>query len=254
VSCLQQTGQVLAQGGKDYIRHGIVVTAPRAILLILPPLVAAAPGLDGQRPPPGLDRPAIEVGADVGVSPNAAKAFANDQICPSRAALSAGLRAHARLARWFGTEVLGQYFFGNPGPSCVDGLLPPPPPQGPFTRRYDFFDERVTGYPFVLTTARVQILPYAGPAAAVRAFVGLGHIWSKRVTVPQAGFSVLLGHRALRFMVEADLWWYRVAQHRITEDFQDGQLVARRDDVARVRERTAVVRAGLTVPIPRRTP
>jgi len=196
VSCLQQTGQVLAQGGKDYIRHGIVVTAPRAILLILPPLVAAAPGLDGQRPPPGLDRPAIEVGADVGVSPNAAKAFANDQICPSRAALSVGLRAHARLARWFGTEVLGQYFFGNPGPSCVDGLLPPPPPQGPFTRRYDFFDERVTGYPFVLTTARVQILPYAGPAAAVRAFVGLGHIWSKRVTVPQAGFSVLLPPRA----------------------------------------------------------
>src|SRR5438094_7280902 len=152
-------------------------TAPRAIQVILAPLVAAAPGLDGQTRPPGLDRPAIEVGADVGVSPNAAKAFANDQICPSRAALSVGLRAHARLARWFGTEVLGQYFFGNPGPSCVDGLLPPPPPQGPFTRRYDFFDERVTGYPFVLTTARVQILPYAGPAAAVRAFVGLGHIW-----------------------------------------------------------------------------
>src|SRR5439155_18425409 len=107
----QQTGQVLAQGGKDYIRHGIVVTAPRAILVILPPLVAAAPGLDGQTRLPRLDRPAIEVGADVGVSPNAAKAFANDQICPSRAALSVGLvrtrgsRAGSAPKSWASTSL-----------------------------------------------------------------------------------------------------------------------------------------------------
>jgi len=58
----------------------------------------------------------------------------------------------------------------------------------------------------------------------------------------------------VRLLAEANLWWYRVSEHRITENFQDGQLVSRRDDVAHVRRRTAVWRAGVMFPIRVRTP
>jgi len=230
------------------------MTVPRSILALLPPLLVAARGLGAQGPSTRADRHPIEIGVDAGWSGTAAAAFANDQICPSRKAFSAGFRARARLGRWFGTEAVGQSFFGNPDPGCVDGLLPPPPPTGPFTRRHDLFDERVTDYPFVLTTARLQVLPYTGPAVDVRASIGLGRIWSKHLTVPEAGFAVALGRRIVRLLAEANVWWYRVPQHRITEDFQDGQLVSRRDDVVQVRERTAVWRAGVMFPIRVRTP
>jgi len=230
------------------------MTAPRAILAVLPPLVAATRGVGAQVPSTRADRHPIEIGVDAGWSGNATSAFANDQICPSRKTFSGGFRARARLGRWFGTEAVGQYFFGNPDPGCVDGLLPPPPPTGPFTRRYDFFDESVTGYPFALTAARLQFVPYAGPAAEVRASIGVGRIWSKHLTVPEAGFAVALGRRMVRLLAEANLWWYRVSEHRITENFQDGQLVSRRDDVAPVRQRTAVWRAGVMFPIRVRTP
>jgi len=228
--------------------------APPAILALLAPLLVTTPGLRGQVLSTRADRHPIEIGVDAGWSGNAALAFANDQICPSRRALSGGFHARARLGRWFGTEAVGQYFFGNPDPGCVDGLLPPPPPTGPFTRRYDFFEERVTGYPFALTTARVQFLPYAGPAAEVRASVGVGRIWSKHLTVPEAGFAIALGRGMVRLLAESNLWWYRVPEHRITEDFQDGQLVSRRDDVVQVRQRTAVWRAGVMFPVRLQTP
>jgi hypothetical protein len=230
------------------------MTAPRAILTLLASLFVATRELGAQVPSARADRYPVEIGFDAGWSGDASVAFSNDQICPSRRGFSGGFRARARLGRRFGTEAVGQVFFGNPDAGCVNGLQPPPPPTGPFTRRYDFFDERVTGYPFALTTARLQFLPYADPAAEVRLSVGVGRMWSKHLTVPEAGFSVALGRRIVRLLAEVTFWWYRVPEHRITEDFQDGRLVSRRDDVVQVRQRTAFLRAGLMVPIRVRTP
>jgi hypothetical protein len=228
-------------------RFGVTLFAIASFALA----VAPRTDLEAQVPGAALQRGRFEIGVDGGLTGNAADAFSDDQICPSSLAYSLGLRGRAALGRWLGVEATGQLFFPDPGPRCVDGLIPPPPPQGPFTLRYAFFDSRMVGYPFAPTSVRLQLVPLASPNAELRTYVGIGRVWSKRVTLPQAGASLLLGRRSVRFLMEADLWWYRVPQHQITEDYQDGQLVARRDDIVRLHEWTIVVRAGATFPLHR---
>ncbi|HSD33559.1 MAG TPA: hypothetical protein VLB49_16710 [Gemmatimonadales bacterium] len=221
----------------------------RRLLGLLLPLVAAG-RLAGQARSPAR----FEVVVDAGLTGNAAAAFSEDQICTSGAALSAGARLRGGLGRWIGVEIVGQLFSNFSVAACMVDLIPPPPQSGPYTYQYDFYDASVVGYPFAATGVRVQLVPLRGGAAEVRAWGGLSRLWAKRITVPQAGLTALLGRRRVRALLEADTWWYRVPRHEVTLHYLDGQLVSRQDGVSRVQARTIVFRAGVVIPLGRPHP
>lgn len=225
----------------------IIMTAKSLALAVLTVLVSAGRTLGAQEPASILGRHGVEFGADLGWSGSVSSAFATNQSCPARTAASLGLRLRARLGRWFGAELAGQDFQGVSQAACTDAPLREPPAQGPWTRRYDFFDSRVVGYPYDAIAARLDVVPLSLPAAEIRAFAGLGRIFSKSLTIPQSGVVVIVGRGNVRFMAEGALWWYDVPQHRITENFQDGKLLVRRDDIVSLDARTSVFRAGLIV-------
>jgi hypothetical protein len=212
--------------------------------VLLLPLVAAG-SLAAQAKQPAR----FEMIFDAGFSGNAAVGFSEDQICTSRTAWSFGARLHRDLGSRFAAEITGQLFANLAGQHCVDGLIPPPPPTGPYTYRYSYYDTRVVGYPFAVSGLRVQFVPLNGAAGALRVSVGVSRIWAKRITVPQAGVAVVLGRRRVRTLLEADTWWYRVPRHRLTLNYLDGQLVSAQDAVAGVRASTIVLRAGLIIPL-----
>lgn len=211
---------------------------------LLLPLVAAG-SLAGQTPRPAR----FETVFDVGFTGNSAVGFSEDQICTSRTAWSFGARVRRALGRRFGAEVAGQLFANLSGRQCVDGLIPPPPPTGPYTYQYGYYDTRIVGYPFAITGVRLQSVPLSGTRGALRIWGGVSRIWAKRITVPQAGLSVEVGRRGVRTLLEADTWWYRVPRHRLTLNYLDGQLVSRQDAVTRVRTSTIVLRAGIVFPL-----
>ena len=186
---------------------------------------------------------------DAGFTGNAAVGFSEDQICTSRTAWSFGVRLRRDLGSRFAAEITGQLYASLAGQHCVDGLIPPPPPTGPYTYQYNYYDARVVGYPFAVNGLRVQFVPLNGAAGAVRTWGGVSRIWAKRITVPQAGVAVVLGRRRVRTLLEADTWWYRVPRHRLTLNYLDGQLVSAQDAVAGVRASTIVLRAGLIIPL-----
>jgi hypothetical protein len=225
------------------MRHSVRVLAV-AVLTIL---AFEGRALGAQEPASILGRHGVEFGADLGWSGSVSSAFATNQVCPARTAASLGLRLRARLGRWFGAELTGQDFQGISQAACADAPLPEPPAQGPWIRRYEFFDSRIVGYPYEVMSARLDVVPLSQRAAEIRAFAGVGRIFSKNLTIPQSGVVVILGRGEVRFMTEAAFWWYDVPQHRLTENFQDGKLLVRRDDIVSLHARTSVFRAGLIV-------
>jgi hypothetical protein len=196
----------------------------------------------------------FETIVDAGFTGSAAVGFSQDQICTSRTAWSFGARLRRGLGRYFGAELAGQLFANLAGQRCVDGLIPPPPPTGPFTYQFSYYDDRVVGYPFAMTGLRVQFVPLSGAGGELRAWVGVSQLWAKRITVPQAGLGAVVGRHRVRALLEADSWWYRVPRHRLTLNYLDGQLVSRQDVVTRVPGRTLVLRAGLVIPLARARP
>lgn len=216
---------------------------------LLLPLVAAG-RLTAQAKPPVR----FEAMFDAGFTGNAAVGFSKDQICTSRTAWSFGARLRRDLGGRFAAEITGQLFASLATQNCLDGLIPPPPPTGPYTYQYNYYDSRVVGYPFAVSGLRVQFVPLNGAAGVVRAWGGVSRIWAKRITVPQAGLAVVLGHRRVRTLLEADTWWYRVPRHRLTLNYLDGQIVSVQDVVGRVPARTIVLRAGIGIPLDRARP
>ena len=213
---------------------------------LLLPLVAAG-SVAAQAKQPAR----FEMIFDAGFSGNAAVGFSEDQICTSRTAWSFGARLRRDLGVRFAAEITGQLFASLAGQHCVDGLIPPPPPTGPYTYQFRYYDTKVIGYPFAVTGVRMHLVPLSGPRGAMWVWAGVSRIWAKRITVPQAGLAVVLGRRRVRTLFEADSWWYRVPRHRLTLNYLDGQLVSAQDAVAGVRASTIVWRAGLIIPLGR---
>jgi hypothetical protein len=208
------------------------------------PLLAVT-RLAGQSPPPH----AFEAVVDAGITTDAADGFSRNQICPTGVAWSLGARAHRRLGRWVAVEASSQLFVDFATGQCVDGLLPPPPPTGPYTQRYSFYDADVVGYPFGSTGVRLQLVPLSGARGELRAWGGVDRLWAKHLTVPHGGLTVTLGRHRVRTLLELDSWWYRVPQHQVTENYQDAVLISRQDRVIRVHEHTIVFRAGAAIPL-----
>jgi hypothetical protein len=188
-------------------------------------------------------------GLALGMTPNLAEGFSTDQICPHRSAIGASARATVALTAIIQFEALGEVFRG-PGNDCVDGLIPPPPPSGPYTRSVDYYDERITDPPAVLSLRAGGTL-VGSRALTLRPYVGVAWLARKAITTPQAGLSVLGGRGQLRLLLEAEGWWYTVPKRHLEEEFFDGELIRRSVTAHGVRAFTTIFRLGFTTSVGR---
>jgi hypothetical protein len=151
------------------------------------------------------------------------------------------------LPRIFQVELLGEPFNGH-GYQCVNGLVPPVPPTGPFTYTVDFYDTEISGPPSVLALRVGAPLPNA---EVVRPYIGIAHISGKSITMPQAGLTLLAGKGVFRLLVEAEAWWYSVPRQHREDEYFDGQLVRRTATEHGVRTFTTIFRLGFTTAVVR---
>lgn len=200
-------------------------------------LAAAASG------PTAAQAPArFGVGVALGMTRNLAEAFSRDQVCRHRGAVSASVRGTAAITRLIQAEVLGEGFLG-PGPSCVNGLHPPPPESGPFVYRYEYYEERLKSPPAVLSLRLGATLPRLG-AWAARPYAGVAALADKGITARQAGLTIVRGQGHTRLLLEAEAWWYTVPRRHAEEEFLDRQLIRTTETEEKLRTFTTVFRLG----------
>jgi hypothetical protein len=226
--------------GDAYVCPTMTLTSRAACLLVLATTFPTA--LNGQ--PRGIR---LEYSLLGGATWNAPRAFASNQICPDDRALFFGARGGSRPRPWLLVEGTLDVAASYRQDTCVDGLIEPPPPQGPFTRERSFYLDQYTGYPFVQTGVRFTLVPAAGPRHELRVFVELARAWRQRLWAPAFGLSEALGLRRTRFLLELDAVRYSVPLDRLREDFLDGQLIGSTVTQEPVRTLTLRARAGLTV-------
>lgn len=193
---------------------------------------------------PAQSQPVARVGGGLalGLTPNLAEGFSSDQICTRRTGISASARGIFAVTRIIQLEALGEVFY-NPVPHCVNGLIPPPPLSGPHTRIIDYYDERVTDPPTVLSLRVGAQLPKRG-THTLRPYIGIARFSGKDITTPQIGLTILEGGSPRRFLLEIEGWWYSVPEQHLEEEFLDGQLVRRSLTERGVRTFTAIFRLG----------
>lgn len=181
-------------------------------------------------------------GLAIGLTPNLAEGFSNDQLCRKRSGISASARVTFALTRIIQVEALGEAFNG-PGVDCISAPVPPVPPSGPYTQTFDFYEARITDPPTVLSLRVGGTIPRMG-RLTLRPYVGIARFAGKGLTTPQAGLSILGGGSRLRLLLEAEGWWYSVPKQHLEEEFFDGQLVRRSLTEHGVRTFTTIFRLG----------
>ena len=183
-------------------------------------------------------------GVTVGLTPNLAEAFANDQLCPKRSGISLSARWTVALTEVIQVEALAEEFNG-PGRDCISAPEPPIPVTGPYSRIRDFYDARLTDPPTVLALRVGGSFQKPHPLI-LRPYVGVAQLPGKSLTIPQAGLSVLTGGNPLRILVEVEGWWYSVPKQHLEEEYFDGQLVQRSLTERGIRNFTTIFRFGFT--------
>jgi hypothetical protein len=176
----------------------------------------------------------------VGRTWNLSKGFASDHICPTTSASSVSGRITVALTRIIQLELLGEAFTGQEI-QCVNGLVPPVPPNGPYTYARDFYDEDVSGAP---TTISFRV-GGSFPNAALRPYVGFAWLPVNGITMPQAGVTVLGGGRLFRLLFEVEGWWYSVPKQHLEEEYFDGRLIRRTLTERGVYNFTTIFRLGI---------
>lgn len=183
-------------------------------------------------------------GFALGLTPNLAEGFSNDQICPKRSAISASARVTFALTDMIQVEALGETFIG-PGVNCISAPVPPAPASGPYARTSDYYEARITDPPTVLSLRVGGSLARSG-TLTVRPYIGIARFSGKGLTTPLAGLSILTGSRQFRLLLEVEGWWYSVPELHLEEEYFDGQLVRRSLTEHGIRTFTTVFRLGLT--------
>lgn len=186
----------------------------------------------------------IGVAGTLGWTPNLAEAFARDQVCPSRAAISASIRGTVAITSVLQAELLGEGF-AQPGPDCVNGMRPPPPETGPFTFRYEHYEDDLTSPPALLSL-RIGAALWRPGTVTVRPYAGVAGLAEKGMWIPQAGLTITRGAGRLRFLFEAETWWYTVSKQHVEEEYLDGVKVRVDMTEERLRTITTVLRLGIT--------
>jgi hypothetical protein len=185
----------------------------------------------------------VSGGLTLGMTPNLAEAFASDQICPRRWAVSASARVAAVIVSQLQMEVLGEFFQGPPA-ECVDAPLPMPPASGAFTRTVEYYGDRLPNPPPVLSI-RLGTTALSSATVAVRPYVGIGQLVGKGITVPEVGVSVFAGRGRVRLLFEMEAWLYTVPKVHVEERFLDGARVQRSVSAREIHVFTTVFRVGL---------
>ena len=194
---------------------------------------------------PAVGQPTrIGGGLTLGLTPNLAEGFSTDQVCPHRSAFGLSARATFALTRIIQFEALGEVLKGPPA-SCASAPLPPPPPVGPYSLAYDYYEQRITDPPTILSLRVGGMLPQAS-AFTLRPYIGIARFSGKGITSPQAGLTILGGGRQLRLLLEIEGWWYSVPELLVEEEYFDGQLVERSVTGRGVRSFTTILRLGFT--------
>ena len=199
-------------------------------------------GASATVPAAGQSTSRVGGGLTIGMTPNLSEGFSTDQICPTRSAVSASARATLALTTIIQLEAVGETFKGR-GINCVDGLVPPVPPSGPYSRRFDFYDGRITDPPTVLSLRVGGSFPRSR-TFVLRPYAGLARFSGKRITSPLAGLSFLVGGSQPRLLLEIEGLWYSVPKQHLEEEFFDGQLVRRSMSERGVRTFTTILRVG----------
>ena len=204
-------------------------------LVVLLGAIATAPAA-------GQSTSRVGGGLTLGLTPNLAEGFSADQICPDRSAISLSARVTGALTRLIQLEAMIESFNG-PGIDCVDGLVPPAPRSGPYTRIVDYYEARVTRPPTVLSF-RIGASLHESRAIQLRPYVGIARLSGKSITTPLAGISIFRGRGEGRFLLEIEGWWYSVPKRHLEEEFFDGQLLRSTLTEHDVPAFTAVFRLG----------
>jgi hypothetical protein len=183
----------------------------------------------------------------VGYTPRAPSAFSNDQICPDDRSFVLGARLGFLLNGWIAAEVGTDALVGWAHDTCVNGLVPPPPPQGAYTRTRTFYHDRYTGYPFVETGIRISVIPIARPGTDLRLSAGIARAWSRHLWVPELALGSQAGRGHVRVLFELAILQYSVPLTTLREDFQDGQLVGSQSTNRSVRTISPILRLGIGI-------
>jgi hypothetical protein len=194
----------------------------------------------------------LRYGFALSVTPNMAEAFSSDQICPHRLAVGFSMRASARLTSVIQLEAHGEAFAG-PSNSCVSATVPPRPETGSFSSSQDFYEERVTGPPALVSVRLGALLP-SSSIVSVRPYIGAAYLAGKAITMPVAGVTLNVGRGEHRFLLETEGWFLSVPKQHLEEQYLDGRLVQRTLAAQDIQTFTTVLRLGLTSPLGRQSP
>ena len=151
-------------------------------------------------------QPTYRIGGGIalGLTPNLAEGFSNDQICKRRSAVSLSARMTVALTQVIQLEALAETFKGPPS-SCVSAPSPPVPTSGPYTQIADYYEDRITDPPTVIALRVGGSLPKTG-THMLRPYVGIARFSGKGITTPMAGLSLLKGGSAQRLLLEIEGW------------------------------------------------
>lgn len=181
-----------------------------------------------------------------GVAMNTPAAFASNEVCPDTRAKFVGGRLG--IAAWphLLVEATTDLAMTYRQDLCVYSLGPPPPPTGRFERTSQQYPRRLSGYPFLQSGVRVSGHARRGPDE-LRIHAELGCAWGKRLWVPAAGVSYLVGNGPVRAAFEYEGLWYAVPLASTTWRYQDGVLVSSERRETTVRSLAVRIRVGANV-------
>jgi hypothetical protein len=188
----------------------------------------------------------IAFAATVGRMSSAPEQFTT-AICPDPHPSSVDARLRIRLTRYlFAAGTLARYS-SSPEP-CVNGLVPPVPPQGPFVRPIRSYPAGMDEYPFGAYGVRLGgALSPEGLRASAGMSAGISWIPSKELVGPVLGFQTAIGLPRVPLSLTALVDWHRFRIPVLLGERQyfDGVLV---ESTARLESETTsftVLRLGL---------
>ena len=109
-------------------------------------------------------------------------------------------------------------------PATCDLDTPPTPTDGSLTRRV--FSDGIATNPFLATTHRLVIKPWAQTDASPRASVGLGRLWGKGAWFWSVGFGLRIPVGKSHPLIEVERMGFSLQFSEVTTVWSGGEVVA----------------------------
>jgi hypothetical protein len=140
---------------------------------------------------------------------------------------SLDVRLRVRLTPYLFASGTAARFSSDPEP-CVNGLVPPIPPEGPFVRPFRSYTSGMDEYPFRAYSVRLgSALSPDGLDASAGVTVGVSWIPSKELIGPVLGLQTAIGLPRVPLSLTALVDWHRFRIPVLVGERQylDGDLV-----------------------------